>query len=161
MLSASYANEEYNTNNNYQNLTSTQEYITPVSQTSNINYTAEEYQINNYQTQNETENLNYEIVPQGENIDNNNYVTNEFVDSNQNAQNVDIIENKEIYQIDNNQNEEYIINSNDNQNMPQENYVNSYSYNHQSPLIQNKLNIFSEIKSPVSNFTTQTYNQKN
>ena len=43
----------------------------------------------------------------------------------------------------------------------QENYVNSYSYNHQSPLIQNKLNIFSEIKLPVSNFTTQTYNQKN
>ena len=157
----SYVNEEYNTNNNYQSLTSTQEYITPVSQTSNINYTAEEYQINNYQTQNETENINYEIITQGENIDNNNYVTNEFVDSNQNAQNVDIIENKEIYQIDNNQNEEYIINSNDNQNIPQENYVNSYSYNHQSPLIQNKLNIFSEIKSPVSNFTTQTYNQKN
>ena len=155
----SYTNEVYNTNN-YENLNSYPENIPPVSQTNDINYTTEEYQINNYETPKETENINYEITQNEGNIDNN-YLLNEIVDSNQN---VDINTNNEIYQVDNNENKEYLINADENQDIYQENYdahYDAHSYNQQSPLIKKKIDIFSEIQSPLSKYETQSYNQEN
>ena len=77
---------------------------------------------------------------------------------------MDINTNNEIYQVDNNENKEYLINADENQNIYKENYdahYDAHSYNQQSPLIKKKIDIFSEIQSPLSKYETQSYNQEN
>ena len=127
----SYINEKYNNNNYYQAQNISQGYINSVATTSNINYTSP---INRYQTQKETKNLNYQVTQNRENINNN--------------------ENKEYYVNSHN-----YVNSDDSQYSPRENMAHSYILN--SPLVKKKIDIFSEIQSPISKYETQSYNQEN
>ena len=161
-----------------------QEFYTPNSNPistpiDNISYTSQEYIRNDYQPltqmQIETQNFNYDL---------NNIAINELVEIPQTNTYIENI----ITTTDNKETEEIVANSEDEiegtnnetfydigtQNKNKNYYLNSsakvtpiqpieteeiiHQYIHNSPVIQKKVDIFSPIQSPLSNFETQSYN---
>ena len=145
----------------------------------NISYTSQEYIRNDYQPltqmQIETQNFNYDL---------NNIAINELVEIPQTNTYIENI----ITTTDNKETEEFVASSEDEiegtnnetfydigtQNKNKNYYLNSpakvtpiqpieteeiiHQYIHNSPVIQKKVDIFSPIQSPLSNFETQSYN---
>ena len=138
--------------------------------TTNISYVTEEYKTTNYQTQNQevSQHLNYgyeintkinentNINVNNENI-NNEYIINDHVEIP--LEKMEIATNIEI------------LNENENKNINKEYYINSpvheepnesipHAFIHRSPMIEQKVDMFSPIQSPLSNFETQSYHQE-
>ena len=119
----------------------------------NISYTNEKYNANSSQTQN----ISPEYITSFPTTSNINYA--DQYDGYKTKKETENFNCETIKKGDNYENKEYFINSDDNQDIPQENLAHSYILN--SPVVKKKFDIFSEIQSPISNYETQSYNGEN
>ena len=124
--------------------------ITNIIPITNIPYSTEEFNINNYQTQDIFQTLNYSSEKGKDDLKNDNIEIPPT--KTENSTNNEIFyenENKNI-------NKEYYINYPANEEY-NESIPNSFIHN--SPLMEKKVKIFSPIQSPMSNYEIQSYNQ--
>jgi len=134
---------------------------TPITKIDCIPYQTEEYKTTNYQNKNKSQTISYEPKKEDSNTNyiNSNYLINEILEKP--PENTTTTTNSEIICEDKkrneNINEEYYINSPDSEKPFEE--IPHY-YIHKSPIIERRVDIFSPIQTPLSNFEILSHNEE-
>ena len=136
---------------------------TPIIKIDSIPYQTEEYKTTNYQNKNKSQTISYELKKEDSNANNininSNHLINEYLEKP--PENITITTNSQIIYEDKkrneNINEEYYINSPDSEKPFEEIY---HSYIPKSPILERRIDFFSPIQSPLSNFETLSQNEE-